>query len=100
MSSQHPVLSFSSATIRSSGGGVARRYSFLSAIASSFALPTEDRPATADPTERGPPVLTAQNFRLDNPEMKADQEARSLPAGPSGRNHAPTNANRTMIIER
>jgi len=64
------------------GGGVARRYSFLPAIASSFALATEDKRATAGPTARGPPVHPAQNFHLDNPEMKADQEAlASQPAG-------------------
>ena len=73
------------------GGGVAQRYLFLFAKASSFAPATEHKPATAEPTTRGPPMHTAQDFQLDKSgDEKAGQEAQGLPAGRRGRNHAPT----------
>jgi len=80
VNSIYSVFVFSMAT--RCWGGLVQRYSFLSAIASSFALATQDKPATADPTARGPPIHTAQMFHLDDSrDEKADQEALRLPAG-------------------
>jgi len=94
----YSVVSFSSAAICSME--IDRRRSSPSAIASSFALATEDKPATAGSTARGPPMLAAQNFRLDNPEMKKPAKRReaSRPAvvGAIMRPHEKP----TMIIER
>ena len=92
MSSGHIAFVFSMAT--GCWGGLVHRYSFLSAIASSFALATEDKPATADPTARGPPTHTARCFHLDDSrDEKAGREAQDLPAGRGGRNIVPTHYN-------
>ena len=77
--------------------GLVHAYSFLSAIASSFALATEDKPATADPTARGPPIRTAQMLHLDDSrDEKADQEAlASQPASQSGVGRSAINCSET-----
>ena len=65
-----------------SWGGVVQRYSFLSAIASSFALAPENKPATAEQVARGPPMHSARSFHLDNcRDGNAGQETLRISAG-------------------
>jgi len=92
----YSVLSFSDATI-CSRGGVARRYFLLQATARSFALSTEGKPAMANPTERGPPMNTAQSFHLDNcrDEKPAKRRNASRPASQSGVGRSANNGRET-----